>query len=988
MSQHKALVALWLCILSSWALTEGISHDDGVGNLDDSLGESLGGDNFGYFCTPKGQMRPDYGYNDKDCASDGKVQKCGEVWCCNVEDGHYSCPRTSRVADTKCAAMEKPICSGPKPTGAVDGKAPPPACEDTHDSICAAAKAYGHCKHSSYANECPHACGVCGGPTSAGPSAKSVIAQVESKEAQKKLEASDDASAVAKHAAEEMNKEVSAANEAQDDVSTEKAAVAKARKQLKEAERQTATAVDKAAGAGERKVVDLKKEARKEIKSDKKSVQDLKTRIINDLRTEQKTKQKLRAVEEKADGAMTDDAAVVEIKAKLSKAEAVVDQEKHKLAKDKEMVAHASGGSKALVIKQEKLLREAERKLDHKKDIRASLENKAADAKAKITQLRAQVAQEAPDEAQVMTERNKLEKAEQALHRSEEAKKVVNEQEQSLEGNVLADQKKIKDLQSAIPEAVAAAKKDAQDKAQEEVKVQEAKDEIIEEQKLEQSANLKVEEIAIDQKKKQALKDEAKQRIIFTDADLKAKSESAFIRAEEKVDQIFDNLKPLVKQIEEHEIINGGAGTGSAGGSAGGEDGAAMITPESIMKDFVPNVDQAGSPGDDGVAQTMMDNMVQAKEMMKNAQAKIDKLQNIIQDDNLVVDVPKDVVAAAEGEAKKEADTIATKMAKAKAGKDEAKLEKKEEKSAKDKAEQEVEDQEQAEAKLEDQEGVIKDKTAEAEAEVMADEDDVRDLKEDVKLAEKQMKQDTIPKTDLSAAVAKTESLHTKLRSATQAVRHERGNVKKAKIEVKSAKQEYHVAKQVAATQITDLEKDAAQKVHEAERKVETIQVQVVTEKAKNDGAKKVKNRVKTLKENVKIEKAELKELKKQEDSSEEELETTQTRMDAKIRQAEDSEGKTQARAIKLAKERGKRKVAAATSALKEMKDLLSKAEKTAEARSSVADGNIKMCKQLVAPTEDSKDESSLCNTVFKEQHCSLFDYARYCEKSCGTCVL
>ncbi len=50
MSQHKALVALWLCILSSWALTEGISHDDGVSNLDDSLGESLGGDNFGAHC--------------------------------------------------------------------------------------------------------------------------------------------------------------------------------------------------------------------------------------------------------------------------------------------------------------------------------------------------------------------------------------------------------------------------------------------------------------------------------------------------------------------------------------------------------------------------------------------------------------------------------------------------------------------------------------------------------------------------------------------------------------------------------------------------------------------------------------------------------------------------------------------------------------------------------------------------------------------------
>merc|ERR1711871_76741 len=989
MSQHKALVALWLCILSSWALTEGISHDDGVSNLDDSLGESLGGDNFGYFCTPKGQMRPDYGYNDKDCASDGKVQKCGEVWCCNVEDGHYSCPRTNRVSDTKCAAMEKPLCSGPRPTGAADGKAPPPSCEDSHDSICAAAKAYGHCKHSSYANECPKACGVCGGPTSAGPSAKSVIAQVESKEAQKKLEASDDASAVAKHAAEEMNKEVTAANEAQDDVSTEKAAVAKAKKKLKAEERNTAKAVQKAAGAGERKVEDLKKQAQKVIKQQKAEVDNLKSRINQDVKAEQKTKEKLRETEEKADGSETDEAGVVEVKAKLSKAESVVEQEKKKLEKDKAMVAHGSSGSKALVAKEQKAQREAQRDYDHKKDKRSGLENEVADAVAKVTQLRAQVRQEAPDEAQVMAERNKLEKAEQELHRSEEAEKVVTEQEQSLEGNVLADQKKIKTLQAAIPAAVVEAKKDAQDKAAKEVKVQEAKDEIVEEQKLEQSAKLKVEEIAIDQKKKQALKDEGKQRVIFTDADLKAQSEGAFIRAEEKVDQIFDNLKPLVRQIEETEILNGGTGKGSAGGlSIEGDAASTPITPKDVMKDFVPDVNRAGAPSKDGVAQTMMDNMVQAKEMMKNAQAKIDQLKSVVEDDNLVVDVPKDVLAAAEDEAKKEADSIALKMAEAKAGKDEASIEKKEEKKAKDDADKEIQEEEAAESKMEQQEAVVKDKVAESKAEVKADQSVVSDLKHDVELAEKQMKQDTLPKNELAEAEAKTDSLRARLRTATRDVRSSRGSVKKAKRAVSAAKEEYHVAKKSAATQINDLVKEADQKVETAERHVEDVKVQVKTVKAKNSASQKLKNRVKTLKENKKMEKGEIKELKKQEDSEKEELDRTRTKMDAKVREAEDNEGKTQARAIKMAKDRGKRKIAAAKSALKDMKDLLAKSMKEAEARSSVADGSIKMCKQLVAPTEDSKDESSLCQTVFKEQHCNLFDYARYCEKSCGTCVL
>lgn len=515
----------------------------------------------------------------------------------------------------------------------------------------------------------------------------------------------------------------------------------------------------------------------------------------------------------------------------------------------------------------------------------------------------------------------------------------------------------------------------------------EAKDEIIEEKKLEQSAKLKVEEIAIDQKKKQALKDEEKQRIIFTDADLKEKSEAAFIRAEEKVDQIFDNLKPLVKQIEEHEILNGGSGQGSAGGSSS-EGAPAVITPKDVMKDFVPDVTRAGAPSADGVAQTMIDNMVRAKEMMKNAQQKIDQFQATVEDENMVVDVPKAVLATAEDEAKTEADNIAKKMAKAKAGKDEATIEKKEEKKGKKEAENEVQEAKNAEVKLEQQESVVKDKVAETKAQVMADQSDVNDLKQDVELAEEQMKQDSIPQNELSAAVAKQESLHAKLRTATREVRSTRNSVKKAKRGVSGAKEEYHLAKQNAAKQINELEKEASQKVDKATARVEDIKVQVKTAKAENAAANEVKNRVKTLKENKKIEKGEIKELQKQEDDAKQELDKSRTKMDAEIRKAEDQEGAEQARAIKFAKERGKRKIAAAKSALQDVKSILAKSEKTAEARSSVADGSIKMCKQLVAATEDSKDESSLCKTVFKEQHCNLFDYARYCEKSCGTCVL
>jgi hypothetical protein len=60
---------------------------------------------------------------------------------------------------------------------------------------------------------------------------------------------------------------------------------------------------------------------------------------------------------------------------------------------------------------------------------------------------------------------------------------------------------------------------------------------------------------------------------------------------------------------------------------------------------------------------------------------------------------------------------------------------------------------------MEQQEAVVKDKMAESKAEVAADQSVVTDLKHDVELAEKQMKQDTLPQNELAEAKAKTDSL-------------------------------------------------------------------------------------------------------------------------------------------------------------------------------------------------------------------------------------
>jgi hypothetical protein len=982
-AQRRWLLALWLCVLSSWALTEGISHDDAV-SLDDTLGESVGGDGdgYGYFCTPKGQMRPDYGYNDKDCSADGKTQQCGETWCCKMQNGHYSCPRTNRVDTKHCAPQAQPVCSGPVPTGQADG-AKVSVCKDTHDAICAAAKAYGHCKHSTYAEECPAACGACQKAVD-GASVKSVIAQVEAKEQIKKLEDHDDASKVAKNAAAKMNKKVAEADAARDDVSEESAEVKKAKDKLKSTEKKAAATVIKAAGAGEAKVQRVKKRAATEVAEEKKEVKSLKAKADSDGKTEKNTEEKLRGAEERADSANTDKAGLVETKAKLTKAESMVAAEKNKLEKDKAMVAHASGSIVAQVAKDKKVVREERRTYETKKDARSEAENKVADAVAQVSQLRGQVRQEGPDEQQVMIERQKLEKAEQKLHHAEEAETVVKEQEDTLEGEIKSEKHVVQVDKDDIPKAVAAATATAKKDQATNEKTLLAKDEIAEEKKLEAKAEMKVKEIAIEHKKDAALKQEEEERIIWTDSDLKARAEGAFVKAEEHVDQIFDNLKPLVQNLQDAAEPE----SPSPGSNSTETDLDMTVTPEEVAKGMenTPQVD--GGDSADGVAKTMVENMVQAKEMMANARTKINKLQQTVDDDDLTVDVPKEIMVEAKATAQKEGDKIAEKLAEEESEKEGKDEEKKLVKAATDKAEGKVTEAEDAEQKTEQQADIVKDKVTESEAQVRSKKDDVEDLKEDVQMAENQMKQDAIPKKTLESAMADARNAKRKLRTATASVRSARAGVKKAKSAVSTAKEEAHVQKTADDKKIRDIEADAEEKVEAAQSKTEDVMAEVKTEKVKLKGAERVKAKVARLRANKNAEKAELKQIKKDERSAKEELEATRAKNEAKVEKAEDNEAAVEKRAIRNAKSRGKRSIKAAKAALKETEAALQRTEKAAEAAGSVAGTAAKVCKKLIPPNLGSKDDASMCATVAKENHCTFFDYARYCAKSCGTCII
>merc|ERR1712185_266029 len=84
-----------------------------------------------------------------------------------------------------------------------------------------------------------------------------------------------------------------------------------------------------------------------------------------------------------------------------------------------------------------------------------------------------------------------------------------------------------------------------------------------------------------------------------------------------------------------------------------------------------------------------------------------------------------------------------------------------------------------------------------------------------------------------------------------------------------------------------------------------------------------------------------------------------------------------ESKAVKKANKAVKR----AKKAVKAARKSVVKAKKKVEAKTSVAGGTQKRCKKLVPPTKSSKDEAALCSTIKKQNHCSYFDYARYCAR-------
>jgi len=167
-----------------------------------------------------------------------------------------------------------PTCSGPKPTGrsAKAGKTGA-ACKDQHDSICRAAKLFGHCKHADYAAQCPLSCGKC--TKVSATTAKMIVAQVVAKKAIKKMKKTD--SSVAKKTAKKAKKKArKLARKAARKESRRVAQKKKAKKALRKAIKKEKKAAKKAT----KKAKKATRAAKKVVKADKAAVKAAKKAVI------------------------------------------------------------------------------------------------------------------------------------------------------------------------------------------------------------------------------------------------------------------------------------------------------------------------------------------------------------------------------------------------------------------------------------------------------------------------------------------------------------------------------------------------------------------------------------------------------------------------------------------------------------------------------------------------------------------------------------
>lgn len=164
--------------------------------------------------------------------------------------------------------------------------------------------------------------------------------------------------------------------------------------------------------------------------------------------------------------------------------------------------------------------------------------------------------------------------------------------------------------------------------------------------------------------------------------------------------------------------------------------------------------------------------------------------------------------------------------------------------------------------------------------------------------------------------------------------------------------------------------------------------MQLATAKSQKKSSLHLVAKARRLKADLKAEKQETSAVKSEEDEAKTKELDVEEKTDQQIQKAENKEHAIEVKAVARAEERGKEKIAAAKESLRTATEELGSAKKKSEESASVAGGVVKMCKSVDPPNADSEDETAVCKVVLQEQHCTFFDYARYCAKSCGICIL
>jgi len=819
---------------------------------------------------------------------------------------------------------------------------------------------------------------------------QSIIAQAKAKVQQQTLDASADAQQVAANAMALQHEAVKQTNLATDSLGEYQRNVAQAKKALKKAERALHSDVDKAELAGKEAVYSVEKRTRESVSEASAVTKKAKAVLSGEMSKEQGTKDQLRVVENAAD--RVGHANVAADKAAVKEAKNAANSAANKLEKAKNASPKAPSSLSAKEVAEAKAAAKADGKLQASKDRVSSDENKVADEQAKVKAMQYQES-EAPGAAgQVQKVSNSLQRSNHALNSQEAAMTVVKKQEAGLKTKEASEEAQKGKDKAAAKTAVARlvvqetvnAKKDAQKHIREDAKA--------EEKVLEEKAVEKVTEIAIAKKKGAELKEEAAEETVETDATLTGNSEAAFLRANKKIDDIFNDVKPLVLGLEppphitftkhDEDFVKGGTtGKGEKGQLGTGK----VIMPANAAESEDKARDVKST---EGAAKAMTDKMIESKEKVRISRKRITQLKEAVESDDTDVKIPGTVIRAAKRAAKKVADKAAVKQGEEEGGTDAEKAERAAAKKVSATTAAKVDGDNKAIDETKKEEEEVDARAEVISAKVAADKADVKDLKGDLNSAKSELKADTVPAAKMEKAESGAASAEAKLRKAREAVGADTAARNSAEAGKAAAAKGIASAKQRAESKLARNEQSAENKADKAKNAIIEAKSALEAAESKAHAAKRLKAKVARLKGDLKEEQGAASDDKTQAKEDIAAARKARSKADDAVEGAREKAAGVTTKAVALARADGKKNVEFARIQLQRAQVALEAARKNAEKAGSIAGVKAKVCRKLVPGNSASKDEATLCLDIKKEAHCNFFDYARYCAHSCGTCLL